>query len=537
MLSRTRLLMKSPFLSALTPGDSAIRTSGSHSTPGLSPAPATIDEAIVSTEAARRILLGLMFTGMLMPMLSSMSRVALPIVRNNFQIAADMTAWVDSVFTLPFMFLMPVYGRLSDAVGRRRLILIGIVIFVIGTAMTATATNLAWLMTGRAIQGVGASGLMPLAMALISTIFPAAERGKALGTWSVVGPITGFVCPLFAGFMVDHWGWRAAFGPTLVLGVVTFFVVARLVPAGLSHIQPHFWRTFDWIGVLLLAGATTALLFFLSSRPITGVAPLQDWRLGVSALILFVAFLLWERRRSHPFVELTIFTNRMFTLGSFAAGLRMVIMAGQEFLIPLYLVDVYQVSAAQIGGITMMSAGTMALIVRFGGQAADRWGSRWPTVFGIGTQGLVMLLFVFLPASTPLWVMALAMAVYGLGAGLVLAALHHAALGHMTKMQMGAAAGLYSMIRFAGAMIGTALAGVILQTHLDLSWPMIDAYQQVFLFFAVSGLIGVLTGFTLRTPHRPPFTPVVVAPLSRYNDKPIPNSANANHQSPNHPMY
>lgn len=491
--------MKSQSLRPTHPTDTAIHESKNRSVPVTPPAPPiTTVETIVSPDAARRILFGLMFTGMLMPMLSSMSRVALPIVRHDFQIAADMTAWVDSVFTLPFMFLMPVYGRLSDAVGRRRLILAGIVIFAIGTAMTALAPNLAWLMTGRAIQGVGASGLMPLAMALISTIFPAAERGNALGTWSVVGPIVGFVSPLFAGFLVDHWGWRAAFAPALLLTLITFFVVARLVPAGLSHIQPHFWRTFDWIGVLLLAGAMTTLLFFLSSRPITGVTPLQDWRLGLSMLVLFALFIFWERRRSDPFVELSIFTNRLFTLGSFAAGLRMVIMAGQEFLIPLYLVDVHQVTAAQIGGVTMMSAGTMALVVRFGGQAADRWGSRWPTVIGIGTQGLIMLVFVFLPATTPLWVMAAVMAVYGLGAGLVLAALHHAALGHMTKVQMGAAAGLYSMIRFAGAMVGTALAGVILQYRLDQAWPVLDAYQQVFLFFAISGLIGTLTGFTLR---------------------------------------
>ncbi len=473
----------------------------SHSTVARPPtAAAAVGEVVITHDAAQRILWGLMFTGMLMPMLSSMSRVALPIVRNDFQIAADMTAWIDSVFALPFMFLMPVYGRLSDAVGRRRLILAGIVIFGLGTALTVMATNLAGLMAGRAIQGIGAAGMMPLSMALISTIFPATERGKALGTWSVVGPIVGFVSPLFAGFLVDHWGWRAAFVPPLLMALVTFLVVGKFVPAGLSNVQPHFWRTFDWIGVLLLAGATTCSLFFLSSRPITGVAPLQDWRLGLTLIVFFVAFFVWERRQTRPFVELSIFSSRIFTMASIAAGLRMVIMAGQEFLIPLYLVDVHNVTAAEIGGVTMMSAGTMALIVRFGGQAADRWGSRWPTVFGIGVQGLIMLVFVFLPATTPLWLFAVMLAIYGLGAGLVLAALHHAALGHMTKTQIGAAAGLYSMIRFAGAMVGTAMGGVILQYYLDQAWPIIDAYQQVFLFFAISGLVGALIGFTLREP-------------------------------------
>lgn len=491
--------MKSQSLRSAHPADGAIPASTRRSPPALPQAALVAPaETAVPADVARRILISLMFPAMLMPMLSSMSRVALPIVRNDFQIAADMTAWVDSVFTLPFMFLMPVYGRLSDAVGRRRLILAGIVIFALGTVMTAVATSLGWIMVGRAIQGVGTAGMMPLGMALISTVFPTDQRGKALGTWSSVGPTVGFVSPLFAGFLVDHWGWRAAFTPPLAIALLAFLVVARYVPAGLSMVQPHFWRTFDWLGILLLAGATTFLLFFLSSRPITGVAPLQDWRLGGFMLMLFAAFLIWERRQRNPFVELSIFASRMFSIASLAGGLRMVVMAGQGFLIPLYLVDVHAFSAAQIGSVTMISAGTMALIVRYGGQVADRWGSRWPTVIGIGMQGATMLAFAFLPASASIWLIVLILAIYGLGAGFVLAALHSAALGHMSKKQLGAAAGLYSMIRFAGAMIGTALAGVILQYYLDQAWPVIDAYQQVFFFLAGSGLLGTLLGFTLK---------------------------------------
>ncbi|MEZ4728065.1 MAG: MFS transporter [Caldilineaceae bacterium] len=260
--------MKSQSLRSVRPADGAMpasmRRSPQATPPALSVAPA---ETAVPADLAQRILISLMFPAMLMPMLSSMSRVALPIVRNDFQIAADMTAWVDSVFTLPFMFLMPVYGRLSDAVGRRRLILAGIVIFALGTAMTVVANSLGWLMVGRAIQGVGTAGMMPLGMALISTVFPTVQReGKALGTWSSVGPTVGFVSPLFAGFLVDHWGWRAAFAPPLLIGLVAFLVVARYVPAGLSAVQSRFWRTFDWLGGLV-AGWRYNILFFSLQPP------------------------------------------------------------------------------------------------------------------------------------------------------------------------------------------------------------------------------------------------------------------------------
>ncbi|MEZ4673724.1 MAG: MFS transporter [Caldilineaceae bacterium] len=435
--------------------------------------------APLSTAAANRILLSLMVPTMLMPLLSSMSRVALPIVRNDFQIAADMTAWVDAIFTLPFMFLMPVYGRLSDGVGRRRLILAGIAIFALGTSLTVSAQGLGWLMAGRAIQGVGTAGMMPLAMAMISTIFPSKERGKALGTWSSVGPTTAFVGPLLAGFLVEHYGWRAAFAAPLIVGVAAFVVVAQYVPAGLSKIQPHFWRSFDWLGVLLLAGATSMLLFFLSSRPITGVAPLQDWRLGSGMIVLFLFFWLWERRQRRPFVDLTLFQNRMFNLASFCGSLRMVVMAGQGFLIPLYLVDVHGVSPSKLGTITMISAGSMALIVRIA--------ANWPTA-GAAVGQLCWESVAKRSSWSALGCCRRNFAVGNRGDPRLLWPIGRPCFGGIAsccdwqnfECPNGAATGLYSMIRFAGAMVGTALCGVILQHYFDQGLVVVSAYQRAF---------------------------------------------------------
>lgn len=447
---------------------------------------------------ARRILISLMFPAMMMPLISSTIRVSLPIIRSDFQIAADMTAWVDTVFALPFMLLMPIYGRLSDGVGKRRLMLAGTVIFTIGTALTVFAPGLAGLMAGRAIQGIGVGGMMPLSMAMLSAIFHPQERGKALGTWSQIGPVVGFVAPLGAGFLVDSWGWRLAFAPSLLVGAVALVAIYKGVPPGLSQIKPHFLRTFDWLGVLLLSLMLTSTIFFLSSRPITGVAPLRDWRLLLLALLLLAAFVAWERRHPGPFVELGLFRNPMFRLASFCGMTRMFIMAGLGFLVTLYLADVRGFGAAQIGGITMFNAGAMALIVRLGGQAADRWGSRWPTIIGLSVQISVMVIFALLPATAPVYLIALVLAYYGLGAGFVLAALHRVAMADMAEAQMGMAAGLYSMTRFVGAATGTALGGVILQWAFDHGLSTVSAYQVTFLCFAVLASAGVVAAFGLR---------------------------------------
>ena len=463
--------------------------------PSISPARA---KSVPSAKAAQRILLSLMVPSMLMPLISSMSGVAMPVIREYFHMEADMVAWVTTAFTLPFMILMPVYGRLSDGLGKRRLIMAGIVIFSIGTAIALLAPNLAWLMAGRVIQGIGVSGIMPLGMALISSIFKAGERGRALGTWSSIGPFIAFLGPLFAGFLIARWGWRAAFTPVLLVGVIALIVVYYFVPAGLSNIKPRFLRTFDWLGAVLLTTFLTSLLFFLSSRPITGVPPLQDWRLLGSTTLLLGTFFWWERRQADAFVDLSIFNNKLFSMASLTASTRMFIMAGMGFLMPLYLVDVYNFSPTYLGLMLMINPGAMALIVRFGGQIADRWGSRWPVLAGLLVQISVMVLLAQLSATSPIWILCLILTYHGLGVGLMLAALHQAAMGNISEAEMGGAAGLYSMIRFCGMVIGTALAGVLLQQALDQQLTSVAAYQRVFIIFACIGALGLLPAFRLK---------------------------------------
>lgn len=458
------------------------------------------ETAHVSPALARRILYSLMMPSIIMPVTSSMTNVALPIIRNDFQISADMTAWVAAVFTLPFMVLMPLYGRLSDVVGRRRLLLLGILIFTIGTAMTILSADLGWLMAGRAIQGIGTSGLMPLGMAFISTIFPVGERGKALGTWSQVGPSAAFMGPLVAGVVITAWGWRAAFVPPLIVGLAALVVVYIFIPSGLSNIEPGTLRRFDWMGAVFLAGAGAGLLFYLSSRPITGVPPLRDWRL-LGGLVLFLVLLIWwERRRSDPFIPLDVFRSRLFLQASGAASMRMVVMASVSFLVPLYLVDVRHLSAAAVGVMLIINPGAMVLIVRQGGKIADRFGSRVPVLIGLAVQTSVLVMLFYLPGSAPIWSLGLILAYHGLGAGLMLAALHRSAMGDTEPSRMGSVAGIYSMLRFVGMATGTTLSGVILQHFLDQHLPTVEAYQWTFLTFALAGLVGIALAATLEEP-------------------------------------
>jgi predicted MFS family arabinose efflux permease len=228
------------------------------------------------------------------------------------------------------------------------------------------------------------------------------------------------------------------------------------------------------------------------------VEPLHDWRLLAGTLVLGLGFYLWERRHPNPFVDFVIFRNKTFNQVSIIGALRMVAMSAISFLIPLYLVDVHRADPVMVGTIVMVHGGALLLTIRLGGTLADRWGSRWPTIGGTASQVTVMLYYAFLPADASLWLVALGLLVHGLGSGLALTAMHRSAMSGVPEEQLGMAAGLYSMIRFGGLGLGTALCGVLLQSRLDQGLAAIAAYQGVFLIAAGVTIAGVIIALGLR---------------------------------------
>jgi MFS family permease len=428
----------------------------------------------------------------------SMFGVALPVIRDAFNIQTNIAAWLVIVYTAPFMILPPLYGRMGDGLGKRQVLLIGIVTFLVGTVVTLLATQLGFLMVGRAIQGLGAAGIIPLSIAIISQYFPAGEQGKALGTWNSVAPTMHMIGPLLAGLLIDYLSWRTIFGPVMVVGLVALWIVRRQIPAEEVKAPPNFLRSFDWGGIALFTITVTGLIFYLSSKAITGVTPLQDWRLLGMTLLLAGAFIYWEKHHTHPFVALNIFADKTFGRASFCAAARMFAMSGIGFLMPLYLADIHGLSAASTGILLTIHAGALLITLRVGGQLADRWTGRWPITGGMTMQVTAMISFALLPASVAIWVVGGVIMFHGFGAGLSLAPLHRATMGNIAADQKGIAAGLYSLIRFGGTLLGPALAGVVLQQGLDRFLQPITAYHIVFWLIAGVAVLGVVLGWKLQ---------------------------------------
>lgn len=437
----------------------------------------------------------ILFWGLMVPLIMrvfdlSIFRVALPTIRTTFALQTDVTAWLDTVYTLPFMICMPLYGRLGDGFGKVRMFLVGITIFITGTIITLSAVDLPFLMLGRACQGIGAAEIHPLSMAFISEHFSAKEQGKMLGTWSSVGAFTSMICPFIVGFLIVRLGWRVMFGPVLVIGFLALAAIGRQYRMERGTLsQTGFLRTFDWGGVLLLTVAIIMLMFYASSRPITGVEALRDWRLLSAGVVFLSGFLYWETRTANPFVQLAVFRNTQFKWAAVGAFIRKFSMTSMAFVIPLYLTDMYAANAATVGLVLTLHAGALLTTMRLGGYLADRWGSRWPLFIGSILQTGMISLLALLPRQAFLGLVAAGVAGHGLGAGLTLTALDRSALLTVPQEHRGMAAGLFNMIRFGGTAFGAALMGVGLQYGLNRFSAGIQAYQVV--FWCVAGVVSV----------------------------------------------
>ncbi len=446
----------------------------------------------------RGLLIGLMVPVGMTTLNMSMFGVALPAIRDAFGVAADTTAWIVTAYSLPFVVFTPMYGRLGDMVGKDKLFRVGIALFLLGSLVCLFASNLAMLILGRALQGMGTAGVNPLAIAIISELFPADEQGKAMGTWSSTAPAASMLGPLLGGFVVDHIGWNAIFLLSLAAALIALYVIYRQLPPLPPPDNGLGLGQMDWIGAFLLGGTLISLMFYLSSRTVTGVPPFQDWRLLGLTLLFGLGFWQWEHRVPASMVDFALFRRKNFAPASVAAGLRMFIMGSANFLRALFLADVFGLDATGLGVVATFYAGSILATTRLGGQLSDRVHPRWIVATSTAIQVGMLIGLALLPDGVSVYPAAVLMLGQAMGAGLALAALHRIAMEDIPPEEKGTAAGIYSTLRFSGSVVGATLAGVALHQAQQIAPTLMDAYQWVYASIAALGSSGFLVAWRMR---------------------------------------
>jgi EmrB/QacA subfamily drug resistance transporter len=378
---------------------------------------------------------------------------------------ADHYSWVFSGYMLAVAVTTPIYGRLSDIYGRRPFFIAGICLFLLGAVVGATADSMLQVVAARAVQGVGAGALMPLAFATIGDLVPASERGRWQGLTGVVFGVASVIGPTTGGWIADNADWRWVFLISVPVALVALAMIVTTL-----RIPPHPERGthVDYAGaVLLAAGLCCVLLATLRGGEAAPWGSIQIVGLFAGGAALLAAFIAWERREEQPVVPIDLFRRRTVAFGTLAGFTTGAGMFGTVVFVPLYMQGALGDSATASGLVLTPLMLAMVVTSAGSGQLITSTGRyRWALLSGPVVMGGGFALLATLTADSGRLHATVAMVVVGLGLGLLLQNLVLVIQNAVPSRHMGAATSAAQLSRSMGNTIGVAVMGAILAAGL-----------------------------------------------------------------------
>jgi EmrB/QacA subfamily drug resistance transporter len=441
---------------------------------------------------------------------NSGTAVALPRIADDLELDLAVASWVMVAMALTISAVLLPMGRLSDVMGRKRVYIAGLLVMASGVTVSATSQNLPILLIGRVIEGFGAAMVMTVAIAIITSVFPASERGKALGMNMFVIGLGAVSGPVVGGVLVDVFSWRAIFMAT---GVVTIFgsglAIIVLNEAKVRGDTPKAQGSLDWPGIFTSSAGLAILILSLTNGNRFGWD--SPYVIGgfVAFVLLLAWFLRWEARAVSPMIDLTIFRVSQFSWAVSGRFFGFLMNGPTNFLMPFYLQEVTGRSASQAGLVSTPLPIMMAIIGALAGRWSDRFGFRNFMLVGLGLQLGTLAIFSTFNHSTPLAVILLTMFVHGVGSGLWMAPNMSAAVGAVSRSAYGVAAAFLNLVRntanvtaiavaaaiVAGVMISRGVSADLDAVSEDPSGPAGDAFVSgmhiVFRILIASGVMAM----------------------------------------------
>jgi EmrB/QacA subfamily drug resistance transporter len=469
--------------------------------------------------------------------------VALPAIQKDLGSSISGLEWTVNAYTLSFAVLLVTGGRLGDLFGRRRMFLFGVVVFGLSSAFIGFAQTSAWLVAGRAAQGIGAAFMMPATLSIISNAFPPHERGKAIGTWAGVSALALAIGPVVGGFLVENVSWQSIFFLNVPVAVLAVLVTGIATRESRDETAPGY---VDVPGVAAITLGLGSLVLALVEGNGWGWGSPAIIALLACAAIFLTAFAVIELRTRFPMVDFDFFRSRSFLGANLVAFVVSFSMLAMFFFLALYMQNTRGYSPLEAGVRFLPSTVVIIFAGPIAGRLSDRIGPRPLMTVGLTLTAVSLFWQGHLAVDTSYAFLAPAFVLMGLGMGLVMSPMSTAAMNAVDQSKAGVASGVLSMSRMVGGTFGVAAMGALItalgRNKLDELLPSTpaatrahladglgagatggtgataDAVQQAFLYAlndglrigAVVALLGALLAWLLIAPGVPARQPAVV---------------------------
>ena len=459
-------------------------------------------KAVPSAQQKRMILVACILGSTVVTLDGTVVNVALPAIRDDLGGGFAGQQWTANAYLVTLASLILIGGSLGDIFGERRIFSLGVIGFGATSVVCALAPSIEVLVAGRALQGVAGALLTPAALAVIVSNFPPDERGSAVGSWTAWGAVGMIVGPLVGGQLVDVASWRWVFAINVPLILATLVLIVRYVPEGRRGAD-H--ARVDVLGGVLCAAGLAGLTFGLIRQPQGGFGdPTVFVPLG-GGIALLVAFILYERRATHPMLELSLFRRHNFAVGNVETLLMYAGLSLLFFFLVLFLQNVAGYSAVAAGASSLPVTVLMFLLSKRFGALADRLGPRYFMGFGPIVMAVGLALLTRLGSNVDYVTDLLPpLIIFGVGLSMTVAPLTATVLADADEHNAGLASGINNAIARVAGLLGIALVGALVAGRYgDAAGSSIGAFHlSMGISAGLVGVGGVLGLIFVRNPER-----------------------------------
>ncbi len=389
------------------------------------------------------------------PFMVSGVNIILPAIDSEFSAGALLLSWIANAYLLSTAVMLVPAAKIADMFGRKKIFVRGIALFSLATVAIALTQNIQQILGLRVLQGVGAAMISSTGIAIVSSVFPVSERGRAIGL-TVAAVYVGLSSgPFVAGWLASLWGWRIVFAATFPLGIASFFLAVTMIR---DEWAPARGQPLDLAGIFLFGLSLICLMTGLSRIP----SP-YGFLLLVTALICFYAFIRREAATDFPVVEIRLFqANRGFSFSSLAALINYAATFAIAFYLSLYLQYIHALSPRTTGLVLMTQPVMMAVLSPLAGRLSDRFESGRLASLGMALCAVGLFLLAWVDQTTPLSRIIVILFLMGAGFALFSSPNMNAIMSSVTPVHYGLASGTVATMRLIGQMLSMAIATMFL---------------------------------------------------------------------------